>query len=86
MNASTGLADTANVGIFGPAQNFVSPSGPIINLPGWNYQEGDTKTYGGVLKPTRWLSFHYNKSDSFAPQIVRQLVSLDGNVANPRVS
>jgi outer membrane receptor protein involved in Fe transport len=84
VNASTGLADTSNVGIFGPAQNFVSPSGTIINLPGWNYQEGDTKTYGGVLKPTRWLSFHYNKSDSFAPQVVRQLVSLDGNVANPR--
>ena len=84
VNATTGLADISNVGIFGPAQNFVSPSGTVINLPGWNYQQGDTKTYGAVLKATTWLNFHYNKSDSFAPQVVRQLVSLDGNVANPR--
>jgi outer membrane receptor protein involved in Fe transport len=84
VNATTGLADTSNAGIFGPAQNFVSPSGVIINLPGWNYQRGDTKTYGGVLKATSWLSLHYNRSDSFTPHIVRQLVSLDGNMPNPR--
>jgi len=29
---------------------------------------GDTKTAGVVVKPTRWLNFHYNKSDSFQPQ------------------
>ncbi len=34
-----------------------------------NYKEnqGDTKTMGAVLKITRWLSIHGNKSDSFLP-------------------
>jgi hypothetical protein len=29
---------------------------------------GKTKTGGIVVKPTRWLNLHYNKSDSFQPQ------------------
>jgi hypothetical protein len=34
-----------------------------------NYKtnQGRTRTVGGVLKATRWLSFHANKSDSFIP-------------------
>ena len=83
VNPATGLADLSNTNIFGPAQGFVSPSGTVINLPGWVEQNGDTKTYGAVLKTTKWLNLHFNKSDSFAPQVVRQSVGL-GNVPNPR--
>ncbi len=83
VNRSTGLADLSNTNIFGPVQGFVSPSGTVINLPGWVEQNGDTKTYGAVLKTTKWLNLHFNKSDSFAPQVVRQSVGL-GNVPNPR--
>jgi outer membrane receptor protein involved in Fe transport len=82
INSTTGLADLSNTNIFGPAQGFVSPSGTVINLPGWAEVDGDTKTYGAVLKATRWLNFHFNKSDSFAPQVVRQSLGL-GNVPNP---
>jgi outer membrane receptor protein involved in Fe transport len=83
VDPKTGLVSLANTGIFGPAQNFVSPSGVIINLPGWAEQSGDTKTYGAVVKLTNWLSAHVNKSDSFAPQVVRQAVDSTGNVPNP---
>ncbi|HRE83131.1 MAG TPA: hypothetical protein PLN52_18950, partial [Opitutaceae bacterium] len=82
INSTTGLADLSNTNIFGPTQGFVSPSGVIVNLPGWAEVNGDTKTYGAVLKATRWLNFHFNKSDSFAPQVVRQSLGL-GNVPNP---
>ena len=83
VNSSTGLADLSNTNIFGPALGYVSPSGTVINLPGWVDQAGDTKTYGAVLKATKWLNFHYNKGDSFAPQTVRQAVDSAGNVPNP---
>jgi len=83
VDPKTGLVSLDNTGIFGPAQNFVSPSGVIINLPGWAEQTGDTKTYGAVVKLTRWLNAHVNKSDSFAPQVVRQAVDSTGNVPNP---
>jgi outer membrane receptor protein involved in Fe transport len=83
INSTTGLADLSNTNIFGPAQGYVSPSGTVINLPGWVDQAGDTKTYGGVFKATKWLSVHFNKSDSFAPQVVRQSVDSAGNVPNP---
>ncbi len=83
VNSGTGLADLSNTNVFGLAQGFVTPSGTVINLPGWVEQAGDTKTYGAVLKATSWLNFHFNKSDSFAPQVVRQSVGL-GNVPNPR--
>ncbi len=33
----------------------------------WINQSGDTKTFGIVAKPTRWLNIFYNRSDSFAP-------------------
>jgi len=47
-------------------------------------QRGDTKTFGAVVKPLRWLNLHYNQSDSFAPQVVRQQLNLEGNIPNPR--
>lgn len=83
INSGTGLADLSNTNVFGPVQGYVSPSGTVINLPGWVDQAGDTKTYGAVLKVTKWLNFHYNKGDSFAPQVVRQAVDSAGNVPNP---
>ena len=33
----------------------------------WTDQSGDTKTFGIVAKPTRWLNVFYSRSDSFAP-------------------
>ena len=83
VDAKTGTVDLSNTNIFGPTVNFVSPSGTIINLPGWAEQSGDTKTYGAVVKVNRWLNVHFNKSDSFAPQVVRQAVDSTGNVPNP---
>ena len=83
VDPKTGLVNLENTKIFGPTTNFVSPSGTIINLPGWADQTGDTKTYGAVFKANRWLNFHFNKSDSFAPQVVRQAVDSTGNVPNP---
>lgn len=47
-------------------------------------QRGDTKTYGAVVKPLHWLNLHYNQSDSFFPQVVRQNLDLTGNIPNPR--
>ena len=84
INPTTGLAETSINGIFGPTLNYFTPAGVgPINLPGWVDQSGDTKTYGAVIKATSWLNFHVNKSDSFAPQTVRQAVDSIGNVPNP---
>ncbi|MBI5768102.1 MAG: TonB-dependent receptor plug domain-containing protein [Verrucomicrobia bacterium] len=47
-------------------------------------QRGDTKTWGLVGKPLSWLNLHYNQSDSFFPQVVRQQLDLKGNIPNPR--
>ncbi len=47
-------------------------------------QRGDTKTFGAVVKPLSWLNLHYNQSDSFFPQVVRQQLDLNGNIPNPR--
>lgn len=67
-NPATGLADISPTTVFGPTVGYFTPSGlGPINLPGWAYATGDTKTYGAVLKATRWLNFHFNKSDSFKP-------------------
>ncbi len=85
VNKATGLADFSNTNVFGPAANFqpAAAGSPLINLPGWSDQSGDTKTYGAVFKVTKWLNVHFNKSDSFAPQVVRQAVDSIGNVPNP---
>ena len=77
----------------------VNPSTGIVsydNLQNWNAwtddqgetirasQRGDTKTWGAVVKPLNWLNLHFNKSDSFFPQVVRQRLDLTGNIPNPR--
>jgi hypothetical protein len=35
----------------------------------WTKQEGDTYTRGLVAKPLRWLHLHFNRSDSFRPDV-----------------
>lgn len=47
-------------------------------------QRGETNTFGAVLKPLPWLNLHYNRSDSFSPQVVRQQLDLRSNIPNPR--
>lgn len=86
-NPTTGLADLSTTTVFGPVQNYFPPTGGgPINLPGWAELDGDTKTYGAVLKVLSWLSVHGNKSDSFAPAVVRQAVYNSGNIPNPHGS
>lgn len=83
-NPTTGLADLSNTNVFGPVVSyFPAAGGGPINLPGWADSAGDTKTYGAVLKPLSWLNLHFNKSDSFAPDVVRQSVYDATNVPNP---
>jgi outer membrane receptor protein involved in Fe transport len=45
-------------------------------------QRGETKTFGAVVKPLSWLNLHYNQSDSFFPQVVRQQLDLKSNIPN----
>jgi hypothetical protein len=51
-----------------PATGFVTydPLADFSDSP-WLEQEGDTATYGIVVKPAPWLSLFYNESDSFDP-------------------
>jgi outer membrane receptor protein involved in Fe transport len=49
-----------------PTTGLVEYSG-LFNWGDWTTREGDTKTKGIVVKPFRWLNFHYNESDSFQP-------------------
>ena len=37
-------------------------------LDTYNYAEGDTRTYGVVVHPLRWLSLFYNRANNFNPQ------------------
>ena len=75
VDPKTGLVDMSNTNIFGPVVNyFPAAGGGPVNLPGWAAQEGDTKTYGAVVKVLPWLNVHLHKSDSFAPQVVRQRI------------
>jgi hypothetical protein len=39
-----------------------------LNPADWVHAAGKTKTAGVVVKPTKWLNFHYNQSNSFQPQ------------------
>jgi outer membrane receptor protein involved in Fe transport len=86
VNPTTGLAEISNQNIFGPLVGYTTPAGiGPINLPGWVEMGGDTKTYGAVAKPLRWLNVHVNKSDSFTPQAPRMaLDGTGGNAPNPR--
>jgi hypothetical protein len=49
----------------------------------WNVGKGPTRTKGVVVKPTQWLSFYVNKSDSFQPATSAQTVYLK-RLADPR--
>jgi outer membrane receptor protein involved in Fe transport len=51
---------------FDPAAGRITNAALKIWNP-WVEQSGDTKTFGVVTKPTRWLNVFYNHSDSFAP-------------------
>lgn len=37
----------------------------------YTYNEGSTRTYGGVFHATKWLSFYYNNSGNFLPNSQR---------------
>ncbi len=39
-----------------------------LNPEDWVHAGGRTTTAGVVVKPTRWLNFYYNQSNSFQPQ------------------
>ena len=56
----------SNGNAFDPARGVITNDGLKIWNP-WVDQSGDTKTYGVVVKPLRWLNVFYNHSDSFAP-------------------
>ena len=49
LNPTTGLNDTTN----------------LSSWQSWVYADGITRTAGGVLHLTKWLSVHYNQSDNF---------------------
>jgi hypothetical protein len=48
----------------------------------WIENRGRTKTKGIVVKPFRWLNFHYNQSDSFQPANVAYNIYLE-QLPNP---
>jgi hypothetical protein len=76
VDPATGLVSYANLGVFNP---WTDDQGPAVRAS----QRGDTRTWGTVAKVRPWLHFHYNQSDSFFPQVVRQRVDLEGNLPNP---
>ena len=59
---------------------WTDDQGPAVR----DAQRGQTRTFGAVVKPLRWLNVHYNQSDSFFPQVVRQQLDLKTNIPNPR--
>ncbi len=48
------------------AQGFVDPSG-LFDFGPWQENSGSTVSSGLVYHATPWLSFHYNKAESFTP-------------------
>ncbi|MDO8543068.1 MAG: hypothetical protein Q7S40_21695 [Opitutaceae bacterium] len=76
VDPATGLVSYDALGRFGP---WTDDQGEATRAS----QRGDTKTWGAVVKPLPWLHFHYNQSDSFFPQVVRQRIDLEGNLSNP---
>ena len=77
VDPTTGVASYANLSTW---NRWTEDQGDVIRAS----QRGGTTTKGAVLKPLRWLSLHYNQSDSFAPQVVRQQLDLTGNIPNSR--
>ncbi len=77
VDATTGLVNNE------PLKNWgiwTDDQGPVVR----DSQRGQTRTFGAVVKPLRWLNLHYNQSDSFFPQVVRQQLDLKTNIPNPR--
>ncbi len=77
VDPTTGLVSYNNLNTWG---TWTDDQGPVVRAS----QRGDTKTFGVVAKPASWLNLHYNQSDSFFPQVVRQNLDLIDNVPNPR--
>jgi hypothetical protein len=77
VDPTTGVASYDNLNVW---NRWTDDQGDVVRAS----QRGDTKTWGAVVKPLRWLNLHYNESDSFAPQVVRQELDLVRNVPNPR--
>jgi outer membrane receptor protein involved in Fe transport len=77
VNPTTGIVSYDALKIWNP---WTDDQGDVIRAS----QRGDTKTWGAVAKPLSWLNLHYNQSDSFFPQVVRQRLDLLSNLPNPR--
>jgi len=77
IDPATGVVNYNNLNTWGA---WTDDQGEIVRAS----QRGDTTTFGAVVKPFSWLNLHYNQSDSFFPQVVRQNLNLEGNIPNPR--
>ena len=77
IDPATGVVNYNNLNTWNA---WTDDQGPIVRAS----QRGDTTTFGAVVKPFSWLNLHYNQSDSFYPQVVRQNLNLEGNIPNPR--
>ncbi len=77
VDPATGLVNYDALGNWG---RWTDDQGDTVRAT----QRGDTKTFGAVVKPLPWFNVHYNQSDSFFPQVVRQSLDLVGNLPNPR--
>jgi len=76
VDPATGIVSYDALKNWGP---WTDDQSPVIRAS----QRGETKTWGLVGKPLSWLNLHYNQSDSFFPQVVRQRLDLTGNLPNP---
>lgn len=77
VDPTTGLVNNEPLKNWGV---WTDDQGPVVR----DSQRGQTRTFGAVVKPLRWLNVHYNQSDSFFPQVVRQQLDLKSNIPNPR--
>ncbi|MSU23875.1 MAG: Plug domain-containing protein [Opitutus sp.] len=77
VDPTTGLVSYEPIKTWG---TWTDDQGQVVR----DSQRGETKTFGAVLKPLAWLNLHYNQSDSFFPQVVRQQLDLKSNIPNPR--
>jgi hypothetical protein len=81
VDPATGLVNYNNYATWGAwTEDATGPLGAATKAS----QRGDTKTYGAVLKPLRWASIFYNRSDSFYPQVVRYAMDLKGVIPNAK--
>ncbi|MBL9189712.1 MAG: TonB-dependent receptor plug domain-containing protein [Opitutaceae bacterium] len=81
VDPATGLVNYDNYAIWNAWTDDASgPLGAATRAS----QRGDTRTYGAVVRPLSWLSLHYNRSDSFFPQVVRYAMDLKGVIPNAK--